>query len=794
MPRRTVGDKLLYSKGSLGAGSGQRGQGGPKRLVGASTSRQGGPKRLVGASTSRRKRPVHASTSRPKRPVDPSTSKELKQVGLPPHLVDACLACASFSALVGAVGPMRSTRAPVWTSTFATHPGRPNVIIDNGEVVRDVISHLKNVADPSPIKRTPLEAVLGGAEMATKGADKDQSSIDVRFPMVGLTASVGSGKTFVLERVATLIRRAFINRKGYEDEAAFARTRSPFGLPFNNHWTLHETDADIVTTYGFPIQVLTHLRIVFMHRADLVNKGVAKHFRLFVAAVCYMLRAKLLTCEGLERETVEVLSSGRCPDMSPAVPVLLVDEVGKADDSGNSSADRLIEHVRPAATKMVGCFITARRAVQEDKENLREWIKAINRAVKATAAGLSYCSGGHMRSAVQLAMVLERAAPNGVRWGRSKVTSSSKGAQDATATLQSILIATTSKLLLSEAKSLWLRLLPDDQDDFLTCLVLGERVDAGSTCFPKRDADAWGKPFSAVAWDKVRSAGLVVASGETLRPLVTPIMLFLLMRLATSSRFHKVLIAELKLEPKPSPAQVFTANNPIQWRLWEDFVVRHEIILSIARSRRPEEYKAISIHDLYVASVGAVHVGSSSLLHDVRVDASSARSAVHGYSNFLAILTAEIDEDRDNAVFQLLPGTPGADAIVFYKVVAAPDLELVGKWIMVVRQLKYSGANASTRLSPSDITKDWSQFPKASVMGKDVFDAWKGRMVYVNSANRKHADFSDLPEPESKATREMCWEQSIVLSRTQVESALGPTFANYLKAMEWIHCGTVCSY
>lgn len=241
---------------------------------------------------------------------------------------------------------MRSTRAPVWTSTFATHPGRPNVIIDNGEVVRDVISHLKNVADPSPIKRTPLDAVLGGAEFATKGADKDQSSIDVRFPMVGLTASFGSGKTFVLERVATLIRRAFINRKGYEDEAAFARTRSPFGLSFNNHWTLHETDADIVTTYGFPIQVLTHLRIVFMHLADLVNKGFAKHFRLFDAAVCYMLRAKLLTCEGLERETVEELSRGRCPDKSSAVPVLLVDEVGKADDSGNSNADRLIEHVR----------------------------------------------------------------------------------------------------------------------------------------------------------------------------------------------------------------------------------------------------------------------------------------------------------------------------------------------------------------------------------------------------------------------------------------------------------------
>lgn len=455
-------------------------------------------------------------------------------------------------------------------------------------------------------------------------------------------------------------------------------------------------------------------------------------------------------------------------------------------------SNRCLSVPGPAATKMVGCFIAARGAVQEDEENLRKRLQAIKRAVKATAAGLSYCSGGHMRSAVQLAMLLERAAPNGVQWGRSKVSPSSKNAKDYT--LQSTIIATADKLLLSEAKSLWLRLLADDQDDFLACLALGDQVDAGSPCFPKRDAGAWGKPFSAVTWDKVRSDGLVMASGETLRPLVTPIMLFLLMRLATSSRFHKVLMAELKLEPKPTPAHVFTANNPVQWRLWEDSVVRHEIILSIARSRRPKEYKAISIHDLYVPSVGAVHVGSASLLHDVRVDTSSARSAVHGYSNFLAIMTAEIDEDRYNAVFQLLPGTPGADALVFYKIVAAPDLELVGKWIMVVRQLKYSRADASTRLSPSDITKDWSQFTKACVMGRDVFDAWKGRMVYINSANRKHADFSDLPEPEDKATQALCWEQSIGLSRMQVESALGPTFANYLKVMEWIHCGTVCSY
>lgn len=191
---------------------------------------QGGPVRPVGASAPRRKWPVGASTSCPKRPVDPSTLKELTTDGLPPHLVDACLACSSFSELVGAVGPVRSSRAPVWTNTFATHPGRPNVIIDNRQVVRDIISKLKEVADPSPIKRTPLEAVLGGGGTTVKGGCKDKSSIDARFPMVGLTASVGSGKTFLLERVATLLRRAFVNRKGDEDEAAFARTRSPFGL------------------------------------------------------------------------------------------------------------------------------------------------------------------------------------------------------------------------------------------------------------------------------------------------------------------------------------------------------------------------------------------------------------------------------------------------------------------------------------------------------------------------------------------------------------------------------------
>eukprot|EP00170_Pyropia_yezoensis_P000625 contig_2976_g626 len=164
--------------------------------------------------------------------------------------------------------------------------------------------------------------------------------------MVGLTASVGSAKTFMLERIATKLRRTFVNRKGFEKEAAFARTRSPFGLSFNNHWTLHGTDADLVVMYHFPTEVLVHQRIVFMHRADLVTESVALHFRRFALAVSYMLRAKLLSWADLEREAVLVLASGRCPDLSQALPVLLVDEVGKADDSSNPSAARLIDHVR----------------------------------------------------------------------------------------------------------------------------------------------------------------------------------------------------------------------------------------------------------------------------------------------------------------------------------------------------------------------------------------------------------------------------------------------------------------
>lgn len=447
---------------------------------------------------------------------------------------------------------------------------------------------------------------------------------------------------------------------------------------------------------------------------------------------------------------------------------------------------------------MLQRFLTARNAVTHGMQRqkiLEKQIKAVGQAVKSTANGLRFCSGGHMRTAVELFIALEGSEPHGVQWTTSVASPSFKGNKVPSAiSLQTIMEKTSSKLLLAEAKTMWLKVLPSDPDDFLASLVLGDKVDAGDICFPQRDADVMGNPFSAVTWDKVRTVGLVLASGETMQPLITPMMLFLLMRRARSSRFHQVLLEELRIEPKPSPAHVFTANNPIQWRLWEDFSVRHEIILSIARSRRCEQYRAITIHDLYVPSVGAVHIGSSSLLHDVLVDTSSPRSAVHGYNNFLAILTDENDWDRENAVFHLPPGTPGADAIVFYKLVAAPDLELVGKWIIVVRQLKHSVAESSARLKPSDVAENWTQFPTDSVMGKDVFNEWKGRMVYINSANRKHADFSHLPEPGNKAARGVCWAQSVVLSRSQVQSFLGPTFASYLQAMEWIHCGTVCSY
>lgn len=201
--------------------------------------------------------------------------------------------------------------------------------------------------------------------------------------------------------------------------------------------------------------------------------------------------------------------------------------------------------------------------------------------------------------------------------------------------------------------------------------------------------------------------------------------LVLLMEHAKSSRFYPIQRAELGLGAEKPGACDMTRQVP--WMRWENFFMRHQAAQSVARSFRKEQFKAVPLSEL-LAPGGAIYIGDGPLLRSVLVDASTARTQVLK-RDVLAILSARgrgVGQERAKTIYQLLYGTAGADAVVFYRSVG-PE----GQWIMVMQQYKHSKADVSARVSPAIVVADWEKLPKEKMMGKKLFKAWRGRIVSV---------------------------------------------------------------
>eukprot|EP00170_Pyropia_yezoensis_P004543 contig_18532_g4556 len=701
----------------------------------------------------------------------------------------ACSSCSSFAELVGAVGPVRSAGTDLeWASALAGNPGTPPLIVDTTEEVRKVMETLMEVVGGDYDNETAKDAAL----------------------------------------------------KLRMDEASLV------------------TDDEVCFTFAG----LVHLRLVFMHHADLSAIGVASHFKRFVTAVKLAVRSGRLSNARLELDAVAILQAGAYSNSPDQLPIILMDEVGRTNDTAQDACRSLIKYIeeRPTLYTVEGelhepttlllsgacnlaqeaggnvittyvssslaawsstlsgrrvtpvegisnrdplafcdlfsdCLVTmavksgfyvvldgaqsptrvvlkalvhGRTAVQEARtaDKVYAAVDEMMLAVRPVAEGLCFCAGVHTRTVVHFRTELLRYARR-----RKPVP------------LRTVLQVVSTKLLLSEALNVWTSASAYEQDNLLTVLILGEQVSWQDVCFPKRlDPQTQKTVQKAILFDRARRCGLVVGDGDRFKPRIPAVTLYLMMQHAKSSAFYDVLEKELDgSEPKP----LETARD-VPWMRWEDCFMRIQVAQSVARSLRAIKFRSTSLAAI-LARGGAVHCGAGPLLHAVMVDASTPRTQILR-RDLTAILSSsgpDADQERATTIYQLPLGTPGADAVMFYRIAGSDE------WVMVLQQFKYFRLEAATVLAPGNVVGDWEKLPTDALMGRKLFKLWKGRIVYLNAAFREHTGFPAKLRSEDGDVDDVCDIHSVVLTRSGMRATVGSTFNDYIQAMDWIHCASL---
>lgn len=232
------------------------------------------------------------------------------------------------------------------------------------------------------------------------------------------------------------------------------------------------------------------------------------------------------------------------------------------------------------------------------------------------------------------------------------------------------------------------------------------------------------------------------------------------------------------------------------------FAPETEVAHSIARSRQPDQFAAISLKKL-MAAEGCAYAGNGYLLEDALVDASRKRKGVV-VRDVRAILPRTVADDEIlDYVYQLPENFPGIDAVMFFRCVSCPrNPKLVGKNLAFVIQYKHSGAEASTTLTPGKVVSNWRSLERELFQttaltrdGAKLLDehlqkiraSWAPRIVYMNAANRKCSTMTqmNLGEAPTDFLRH-CSQNSIVLGRRHIGSLIGRTYLDFSLGMDWV--------
>lgn len=479
-------------------------------------------------------------------------------------------------------------------------------------------------------------------------------------------------------------------------------------------------------------------------------------------------------------------------------------------------------------------------ATASSSSKRKDYKRQIGELLWDTAVGLSHCSSGHMRGAVYLGDAVGQISRTSVKSGSSKaVVDAGYGYQRADASwgrkaasgdvnglgewavgdvsmavggnrdsgrirslqlpVKDVLLQVASDLSLGLAEKYWsdaLREAPDALNDMLSTIILSKLVSHGEVCLPAMS----GRP--AITWDLARRAGLVLGSGSRFRPRLSVVVMVKLLEREDSKKlvFYDMLRQQLGLTASQRTPSSGTEVGT--WRRWEVFAPETEVAHSIARSRQPDQFAAISLKKL-MAAEGCAYAGNGYLLEDALVDASRKRKGVV-VRDVRAILPRTVADDEIlDYVYQLPENFPGIDAVMFFRCVSCPrNPKLVGKNLAFVIQYKHSGAEASTTLTPGKVVSNWRSLERELFQttaltrdGAKLLDehlqkiraSWAPRIVYMNAANRKCSTMTqmNLGEAPTDFLRH-CSQNSIVLGRRHIGSLIGRTYLDFSLGMDWV--------
>ncbi|KAK1859901.1 hypothetical protein I4F81_002493 [Pyropia yezoensis] len=476
----------------------------------------------------------------------------------------------------------------------------------------------------------------------------------------------------------------------------------------------------------------------------------------FVSSLDYMTASRAATISG---RSVDVVSDLYCSEPEQ-LWCIIYEGLRKLTSNGymiTRDAADCGEHYYNIRTDLFIARDAGAQPVLSDRTKAR---------LDADARALSYLSGGHMRTAVELANWLAQAGGL-VMAGRPHVS------------VKLLLKAIKGVASTTMAQNTWGMAAAADIDSVLSVVLLNLPVQGHQEVF--RETRATASPVTATkipaVWDEARYQSVVQGAGEDFRPRMPPLSLHQVMQLdgAKSCLLYLPLTALLR--------QVDTTAD----QRWEQAGCDLEWLQSCCRSLHPTEFKDITLAQLLNVNKTA-YAGHGPLLRTVRVDASHARTGCTD-SN-LQLLLAQAERQGDSIlldqVHRLRNNAESLDAVWFFRVVGGRGAgALVGKVIMVGVQFKFSHATC-TGLYPGTIYKDWDNLHK--LLGKH-YDKWVDRFVYLDYADRKVSSFPNglTKRRHGQAIPNHCAEHSVVRGRKDLEACVGATAYHFIRSMHWLY-------
>lgn len=284
--------------------------------------------------------------------------------------------------------------------------------------------------------------------------------------------------------------------------------------------------------------------------------------------------------------------------------------------------------------------------------------------LQSSAEGLSYLCGGHMRTAVDLAIWLTQAG---------SLVRPHRAHDSIKMLMEKIRQAAWSAI----AERTWNLADAADIDHVLSVVLLDVPVSECGQVFSvtRRAASPLSSSKIPSVWDEARYYSVVLGSGQVFRPRLPPLALYWVWEAmhAKNCSLYAPLSALLRQEDTTADERWEQAGCDLEW------------LQSCCRHLQQSRYKEVTLFKLFNTRKSA-YAGKGPLLRKVRVDASHARTGCT--RSDLKVLLSQAKQRGDgillDQVHRLRHNAVSLDAVWFFRVVGGPGADaLVGRLIMI---------------------------------------------------------------------------------------------------------------